>query len=432
MTSGQWFGASARNMQTLYGFSKPYNFDRALPFVAAAGLVVVVVVAGAVGAALGGLSWGTFRCVFLIYLFAMALSAAAIAFIPRWSWLLSGLCCLELLLGFGSQLLADVHLFVRVPLLPLNDSLNAPQQLQFHPLLQKVPSPNFLRETPFAIRHNSVGLRGPERDRQSLLRQIVVAALGGSSTYDVALPNGQTWTDDLERLLGSKYAVLNHGVTGYSTSEHVLQTAFYLDAYDVKPQCAVYYIGYNDIHNAYLPHLDRGYADYHMLLEEQDLQRHTYPTFARVSPLARIFVPWVRYLLTPTPLAQEFSSTAYGHGRDVRLENIYRSNIEAIATLNRSRQVTTIFIGQIVNRAKIKDMKAPWMPLIRDSDFLPLVSRFNRVLADSAKTFGVPVFIPPLERFDDGDFADNVHFSRRGAERFAAMLEPIVKMNCRK
>src|SRR5215471_5683457 len=127
MTFGQSFGVGLRNIQTLYGFTKPYNFDRALPFIAAAGLIAVIVLAGVVAAALGTLNWGTFRFVFFIYLLTTALSAGALAFVPRWSWLLSGLCCLELLLGCGSELLADAHLFVRIPLLPLNESLNAPE-----------------------------------------------------------------------------------------------------------------------------------------------------------------------------------------------------------------------------------------------------------------------------------------------------------------
>ena len=59
-------------------------------------------------------------------------------------------------------------------------------------------------------------------------------------------------------------AVINHGVPGYSSVEHVVQTAFYDHAFGRRPDCALYYVGWNDLRSAGLPHLDSGYADYHL------------------------------------------------------------------------------------------------------------------------------------------------------------------------
>ena len=132
------------------------------------------------------------------------------------------------------------------------------------------------------LQHDSYGLRGAERDRNRLAQKIVIAAVGGSTTYGLGVANGQTWPDMLERKLGDQYAVLNHGVVGYSTVENLIQTLFYLNSYNVKPQCAVYYEGWNDIHNAHLPNLDPAYANWHQLKKAETLRE--LPLAARISP----------------------------------------------------------------------------------------------------------------------------------------------------
>ena len=79
--------------------------------------------------------------------------------------------------------------------------------------------------------------------------------LGGSTTYDIGVPEGQKWSHFLEQKLGHEYAVLNYGVPGYSAVENIIQTLFYMNAYNIIPRCAVYFLGWNDIRNAHLPHL---------------------------------------------------------------------------------------------------------------------------------------------------------------------------------
>src|SRR5262249_44739814 len=133
-------------------------------------------------------------------------------------------------------------------------------------------------------------LRSARTDPEQLKRQIVIATVGGSSTYGAFVANDDTYPDALERILGDGYAVLNHGVPGYSTAEHLIQTLFYLDSYGVKPQCAIYYVGWNDIRNAHVPNLDPGYADFHLLSQLQNLKIRKTPALMNISPLGRIVV----------------------------------------------------------------------------------------------------------------------------------------------
>ena len=133
---------------------------------------------------------------------------------------------LEVGLGVGPAALFKFGL-VKTVLLPEDEYLES--LFQWHPLLQAVPKPTgpgiWERN---GVHHNAQGLRGPDRTPQSLDGKIAVELFGGSAAYDAHSPEGQTWADVLEQQLGKdRYVVLNRAVSGYSTAEHLLQTAFY-------------------------------------------------------------------------------------------------------------------------------------------------------------------------------------------------------------
>jgi lysophospholipase L1-like esterase len=65
-------------------------------------------------------------------------------------------------------------------------------------------------------------------------------------------------------------------------------------------------------------------------------------------------------------------------------------------------------------------------------DSWPLQARYNDILDHTAQALRVPVFTPPIDKFNDGDFVDRGHFSPRGAEKFASMLAPFVGRVCRR
>ena len=63
-----------------------------------------------------------------------------------------------------------------------------------------------------AIHHTSQGTRGRELSPEEVATKPIVAVYGGSSTYDVALGEGETWADRLAEALGPDFAVVNNGV----------------------------------------------------------------------------------------------------------------------------------------------------------------------------------------------------------------------------
>jgi lysophospholipase L1-like esterase len=420
-------------MKALYGFGKPYDFHKILPFLAGVFLLLTILAAaGGQFAATGHLKWGALREAYFLYLVGLSLAGTLLSIFPRIAWLVLAICFTELLIGVGSYALAAIHV-LPLPLFPAT-AMATPNvgQFRYHPLLQVIPTPNYSRLRPFAISHDSNGIRGPERTGTELKQQVVVATVGGSTTYDLAVPNGQTWSDDLERQLGRGYAVVNHGVPGYSTVENLLQTLFYLDTYGVPPHCAVYYVGWNDIHNAHVPDLDPAYANFHLLSQIDSMSVRKKPLEVSFSPVARIVNRSLEAFFDTVPLAPNFLKDPPVPGTDVRLEEIFRRNLEAIAAINKKRNIVSIFVGQVLNRALLQSKERyGFFPLVRDVDVWPLQDHFNAIVKATADSIGVSNFIPPIDEFRDDDFADQGHFSAKGAVKFALMITPIVKSSCK-
>jgi lysophospholipase L1-like esterase len=417
-------------MKALYGFSKPYDFHKILPFLAGLFLLLTILVAAAGRfAATGHWNWGGLREAYLLYLIGLSLAGTLISIFPRIAWLVLAICFTEFLIGVGSYALIAIHV-LPLPLFPATATANV-GQFQYHPLLQVIPTPNYSRLHPFAISHDSNGIRGPERTSTELKQQVVIATVGSSTTYDVAVPNGQTWSDDLEQQLGRGYAVINHGVPGYTSVENLLQTLFYLDTYGVRPHCAVY-LGWNDIRNAHLPNLDPAYANFHLLSQLDIMNVRKKPLEVSFSPLARIMNRSLQAAFDPVPLAPNFLNDPPVPGTDARLEQIFRRNLEAIAAINRERQIISIFVGQVWDRSKLQSKERyGFFPLVRDVDVWPLQDHFNAIVKATADSIGVPNFIPPIGEFQDDDFADRDHFSAKGSAKFALMITPIVKSSCK-
>src|SRR5262249_38353824 len=310
-----------------------------------------------------------------------------------------------------------------------------PHRFQWHALLQAVPIPGlqFTSNSGLSVSHTSEGTRGKDPSG-SLAARTVIATYGGSTTYDIGLGEGDTWSDRLGQALGAeRFFVVNHGMPGYTTAEHLIQTAFYQTKFGKPPRCAIYFIGWNDLRNAHIPHLDPGYADFHLPSQVDSLRtRRIGGSQGTISPLLTLLARvgggragTGRYLGDPCrrePAAGEIPE----------LEEIYQTNIRTISAINRGRDVRTIWVGQIINRAQFTgDGRYGWLPLVRDRDVWPLLEHFNELLDRTADALGDRHVDVSPDDFADADFADNGHFSARGSKRFAEFLAPVVRDACR-
>ncbi|MDD5678638.1 MAG: SGNH/GDSL hydrolase family protein [Kiritimatiellae bacterium] len=111
------------------------------------------------------------------------------------------------------------------------------------------PTPNYRRN---GTVHNSLGYRGPEISRVKPPGVFRIALVGGSSTYDTAIPdNNQTFAAKLQYVLRNTYhakrvEVINAGVPGYNSWESLINLEFRV--LDLSPDLVIYYEAVNDVH----------------------------------------------------------------------------------------------------------------------------------------------------------------------------------------
>jgi lysophospholipase L1-like esterase len=266
-------------------------------------------------------------------------------------------------------------------------------------------------------------MRGPERTPQSLENKAVIELFGNSAAYDVYSPEGKTWADQLEQLLGKdRYVVLNRAVSGYSTAENLIQTAFYEAPYGETPRCALYQVGWADLQNAHIEGLDPGYADYHMPWLIDALQaRWLGGPYVAASPILTLLAPLVTRLVDTVRPAIEPARTRAA-GPDPELEAIFVRNLRAISAINRQRGIKTIWIAQTMNRTAGNKGAAA---LAAGTD------RLNAVLKHEAEAMGDLFIDVPADTFEPGDFRDIIHFVPTGSDKMAHLLAPVLADACR-
>ena len=420
--------SSATPFRDHFGLGRPYRFERVLLV-----LLAVLLALGALAAALWMLAAGELpfgpRLEYFLYLLILFVLVLVLV---RWRWaagLVLVLMAFELAWGAGLFALQRAGL-ASASLMP--PGRFEPQRFQWHPLLQAVPiaSLKLTSSTGLAIEHTREGTRG--KDPASLAGRTIVAVFGGSTTYDIGAGEGETWPDRLGQALGDRYVIVNHGVPGYTTAEHLIQTAFYQDKFG-KPRCAIYYVGWNDLRNAHIANLDPAYADFHLpsQIDSQKVRRvgGAHVTF---SPLLTLVMRFVSANFDTARYFKDPYSQPPTSGDDPNLAAIYQNNIRAISAINRQRGVATIWVGQLLNRERLSgDGLYGWLPRVRDRDLWPLQQKFNALLERTARELGdVYVGVPP-QSFAGADFVDQGHFSAAGARRFAEALAPIVREACR-
>jgi lysophospholipase L1-like esterase len=418
-----------------FGLERPYRFGRLLVLLATIALAIVVLAAALFfwtreGRADRGLSWGTPRGWYFVYLTLLLALALLLARWPGKAAAVLSLAALEIGFGFGSALLYVAQFAASNAFFPNN--YNRPLY-EWHPLLQAVPEPTPAGQAATTKIHiTAERLRSRERTPQELQNKTVIALFGGSTTMDFSNPDGESWPDRLEQKLGAdRYAVINHGTPGYTTAEHVLQTAFYQRAFDTAPRCALYYIGWNDLTNAHVQGLDPAYADFHLpgQIDFLGARRLDRPIFT-ISPVLRILTRLLSFAVdTARP-----AGTPPGRiesGPDPKLDAIYRSNIHAISAINRERGIVTLWVGQVMNpdRTSSNTMRG-WLPFVTPDQMLPMIARSNRLLQQDAVSLGDRYIDVRPDNFQDSDFIDEGHFSPAGALKFATEIAPAVAQAC--
>ena len=349
----------------------------------------------------------------LLYFFALV--AIAVFFAVKSKFTAAtfsiGLLFIELVLGYAGPVTSKLGLDLDLrSFLPRDDF-----PFVFHPMLGAIPDPNYRTRS---VSHSSSSLRNtfPGFDDE----KPHVAVFGGSTTYDLGVSSdSKTWVSQLAGRL-PKYSFSNNGVPGYSSAEHVVQTAFYVDRAGSLPSCAVYYFGWNDIRNFGFSHLDSGFANFHLLAQYGNLEVRA--DVNSPSPLVNVLGNFILRAELPFPvLAGELGKPV---SEQDALFDIARDNLASILAMNERRGIHTVFVAQILNRSKLTDPSAVygWLPFVYDSDVWPLQERFNMYVKSFAEENSAGFLYPNIEKFEERDFVDNGHFSDAGAAKFAEII----------
>lgn len=97
------------------------------------------------------------------------------------------------------------------------------------------------------IKRNSLGFRG-EEPPVDFASRLTVIAIGGSTTQDLHLTDGKTWTDRMAFHLSDRIRGLwvnNAGLVGHSTFGHISLVKRYIKK--IRPKVALFLIGINDV-----------------------------------------------------------------------------------------------------------------------------------------------------------------------------------------
>ncbi len=419
----------ARLLLNHAGLVRPFHFERTLIVAASAGLGLLVGIVALYFWAGQKLPLGTPRAWYFVYVGGLAMAALVLARWPRLAAVVLALAAIEAGLGIGSALLYKFRLTPSQTLFPSEYSRTAYTR---HPVLQAVPRPT-PPDVKVRFTINSLGFRGPERSPGSLDGKAVVALFGGSTTFDFGSPQGLSWGERLEELLGpGAFAVINHASGAYTTVESLIQTAFYESSFGARPRCAIYYVGWNDLRSSHVRNLDPAYADTHlrMLVDTLEARRLNWLNLS-LSPIGRLVARFSMLAFDTARPAVPTTGTV-SDTPDPVLEALYARNIGAISAINRDRGIRTLWVGQILNRAELTaDTPYGWLPYIRDRDVWPLTVHLNGVVRREAAQLGDLYIDIPVEAFDAGDFIDQGHFQPRGSEKFARLLAPAVAQACR-
>jgi hypothetical protein len=424
-------------IKRIYGFAKPYDFNVAIPALLNIPFLILMAVKfygelardshvrffGATGEVASG------RIPEMYFFYAYVLMGFLLfnwqIRNPKIYWPLFIWFSIELCLGVWGA-----------GLLPASARTQFAHRYDYQSLLQGTPAPDFNGENgDLRIIHNALGMRDTKYPPEDLKRGGLIFVYGGSTTYDVQVSQGSTWVEKLNDYLGPSYKTFNFGVPGYSTAEHVLQTAFYQDIDGVYPSCAIYYVGWNDLRNVHVTGLDRGYANFHLLTQPGNLATRRALNLETVSPLLKLVLKGASAFLDTIPYPDPKQDASVDRANDGALKAIFRRNVATIAAINTSRQIRTIVVGQILNRKELETGKyhavvRSWLPFVKNEHMWTLQSEFNGLLKTDAAKDGYVYIDAGVDRFDKSDFADTGHFSARGAEKFALLISEEVRQAC--
>lgn len=257
--------------------------------------------------------------------------------------------------------------------------------------------------------------------------KIKVACLGGSTTFCIGVRDEYSWPAVLQRKLGSRYAVINYGVPGYTTVEAIIQMALHVP--EAKPRVVIFYEGWNDLHNYYQP---ASYPDYYFhgktQLEAVLLGRKEDETcFDKFKRKSGFF-----YLTgnISERLFKEKEPERYSVP-DAKIDSLFVRNLKTLVWLSAMNKAKPLFISQVLNQfaERKENFSRPWTVHIQDKDVPVMIEHLNQLTKSICSTDSNCAFLDFKNsiKWEPKHFIDDGHFSKEGCELFAGALAQRIK-----
>lgn len=255
-----------------------------------------------------------------------------------------------------------------------------------------------------------------------------IAAIGGSTTFGVAVSDAESWPGRLQDKTGGDTLVYNLGVPGHTTVEHLVTASLYLEK--IRPDLIIIQCGMNDMRMSHVNGLGVDYSNFHYpgLVGTMGLcYLEAIPSVASLYYLVRLMQECRLY-----PVC-EFHSTIVsgkeGSGADAAALGIYEGNLRRLIHACRYYTNEILLLPQAIRKdVSGKDKMRWWFPYLRGDDLNAVMEVYNRKTMEIAGETGVGfaggIFSDLVE---NSDFSDDCHLNAAGNEKLARKLYEIIK-----
>jgi lysophospholipase L1-like esterase len=296
-----------------------------------------------------------------------------------------------------------------------------------HPYLVATPRPGArVEHGGVSYTHNSRGFRGPEIAPKS--GRLRVVAVGGSTTYGAAVTDGSEWPARLAEMLGPRYEVLNFGMLGHSTAEHIALVSLVVP--DYRPDLLVLHTGLNDLRNLRVRGLAPDYSDYHAptlyasfnLCQNNPVQRFASGKVAVWALQAAGLYPDCGSN-RPAPPADPSPEA------EARALALYRRNLETLVAVAAGQGLRPVLVPQLLSAEAVAGERLRWwIPHVADAELVGQLARYNAVAEEVAARHRLRFAREVLEpAWAKQDFADASHLNADASRRFAEIMRGVIE-----
>lgn len=271
-----------------------------------------------------------------------------------------------------------------------------------------------------SLASNSLGFRGEDFPPKGDLTRVVT--IGGSTTFGVDVSEWETWPSLLQQELGERFEVLNLGVAGHGTAEHLFTLGAV--ASRLKPDVVVFHIGLNDMHCMHAPEINPVFNRCHSDL----LFLSTGQCFVSKLPrLATIhaFVSTMQNIGLAPRCPQLADGKKDFTTLDTRVVEDFKARTTALIAAAQGLGARVVVVPQVGFQKKGVASGAYqwWTPYLDQKSLATLMQQFNQELKDVANKMKVP-YVEAVEQtsWTDDLFVDSSHLNGEGNEKLSNLV----------